>query len=315
MNLKFFKCNSVLMVPVLLLVLLGASAVDAQEHRGFASADEAVTALIAALESDDLAQLGLLFGPGSEAVVSSGDSVADNTARENFVVSYKTQHSLVEEGDGTLILQVGDDDWPLPIPLVKRDAQWYFDGAAGVEELTYRRIGRNELGAIAVCRGFVDAQLEYAAQGHDGNEPGIFAAKLLSDPGQQNGLYWETAEGEPLSPAGPALAAAAEEGYRAAIGGKRTAYHGYYYRMLFAQGANAEGGAIEYFVDGYLTQGVALLAWPASYRSSGVKSFVINQDGLVYEKDLGDDTNAAADSIRVFDPDDSWSVVEDTPDS
>ncbi len=315
MNLKLFKCNSVLMVPMLLLVLLGASAADAQEHRGFASADEAVAALIAALESDDLAQLGLLFGPGSETAVSSGDPVADNTARENFVVSYKTQHALVEEGDGTLILQVGDDDWPLPIPLVKRDAQWYFDGAAGVEELTYRRIGRNELGAIAVCRGFVDAQLEYAAQGHDGNEPGIFAAKLLSDPGQQNGLYWKTTEGEPLSPAGPALAAAAEEGYRAAIGGKRTAYHGYYYRMLFAQGANAEGGAIEYFVDGYLTQGVALLAWPAGYRSSGVKSFLINQDGLVYEKDLGEDTNTVADSIQLFDPDDSWSVVEDMPGS
>ena len=315
MNFKFFKCNLMLMVPVLLLVLLGASGAGAQEHRGFASADEAVTALIAALESDDLAQLGLLLGPGSEAVVSSGDAVADNTANENFVAAYKTRHSLVDAGDGALILQVGDDEWPLPIPLVERDGQWYLDGAAGVEELAFRRIGHNELGAIAVCRGFVDAQLEYAAQGHDGNEPGIFAAKLLSDPGQQNGLYWETAEGEPLSPAGPALAAAAEEGYRAAIGGKRTAYHGYYYRMLFAQGANAEGGTIEYFVDGYLTQGVALLAWPASYRSSGVKSFVINQDGLVYEKDLGDDTNAAADSIRVFDPDDSWSVVEDTPDS
>ena len=231
------------------------------------------------------------------------------------MASYKTRHSLVDAGDGTLVLQVGDDEWPLPIPLVERDGQWYLDGAAGVEELTFRRIGGNELGAIAVCRGFVDAQLEYAAQGHDGNEPGIFAAKLLSDPGQHNGLYWESAEGESPSPAGPALAAAAEEGYRAALGGKRTAYHGYYYRMLFAQGANAEGGATEYFVDGYLTQGIALLAWPASYRSSGVKSFMINHDGVVYEKDLGENSGEIAESIRLFDPDDSWSIVEEAPES
>lgn len=315
MKFQIFKSSSLLTIPVLLLTLLGSPAASAQEHQGFASADEAVSALITALESDDLVRLGLLFGPGSEAVLSSGDAVADNTARKNFLASYKTKHSLVDEGDGFLVLQVGDDDWPLPIPLVERDGQWYLDGAAGVEELTFRRIGSNELGAIAVCRGFVDAQLEYAAQGHDGNEPGIFAAKLLSDPGQQNGLYWETAEDEPPSPAGPALAAAAEEGYRAAMGGKRTAYHGYYYRMLFAQGANAEGGAKEYFVDGVLAQGVALLAWPAGYRSSGVNSFMISHDGVVYEKDLGENTGENAESIQLFDPDDSWSIVEESPES
>ncbi len=189
------------------------------------------------------------------------------------------------------------------------DGKWYVDGAAGADELIYRRIGRNELGAIAVCRGFVDAQIDYAAEGHDGNEPGIFAAKLRSDPGEHNGLYWPAAEGEPQSPIGEAVARAAAEGYRA-VAGKRKPYHGYYYRMLFAQGANANGGAAEYFQDGLLTGGVALLAWPANYEASGVMSFMINQEGVVYQKDLGEDTGTAVESIQDFDPDATWSVVE-----
>lgn len=292
-----------------LALLFGVSAASAQEHRGFASAEEAVTSMVGVLEREDRTELGPILGPGSTGIVDSGDAVADAEALADFLERFKAKHALVADGEGQMILQVGENDWPLPIPLVEREGKWYFDGAAGAQEIVYRRVGRNELGAIAVCRGFIDAQTEYASQGHDGNAPGVYAAKLLSDPGQQNGLYWPTAEGEPQSPAGPAVADAAEEGYRA-IKGTRTPYHGYYYRMLFAQGANAGGGAMEYFVEGLLTQGIALLAWPAEYGVSGVKSFVINQDGVVYEKDLGEETATVAQRIQVFDPDSSWSIVE-----
>jgi len=294
-----------------LLALLAAAALAAAgEHRGFPTAQAAVDAFIAALGADDTAQLGALLGPQSEDILDSGDAVADANARAGFLELYRAKHSLVEESPGTMTLQVGDEDWPSPVPVVEREGQWYLDGAAGADEVVFRRVGRNELGAIAVARGFIDAEIEYAAQARDGNDgPGVFAAKLRSDEGRQDGLYWPTAEGEPPSPAGEAVAHAAEEGYRA-MTGKRTPYHGYYYRILFAQGPAAAGGAKEYFEDGLLTGGVALLAWPAEYGVSGVKSFLVNQDGVVYEKDLGEDTAATAEKIQTFDPDPSWVVVE-----
>lgn len=190
----------------MLLVVFAAAVVNAQEQPSFTSAEEAVNALVAALENNDVPALGTLLGPGSEGVLSSGDEVADANARADFLARYQAKHALVAEDDGTMTLQVGDNDWPLPIPVVLREGKWYLDGAAGADEIVYRRVGRNELGAIAVSRGFVDAQIEYAAVGHDGNEPGVFAAKLMSDPGQQNGLYWPTAEGAPPSPAGETIA-------------------------------------------------------------------------------------------------------------
>jgi Protein of unknown function (DUF2950) len=307
--------NRALVLPVLaLLVLHGAVQASTVQQTSFASPEDAVAALITALEQNDVAALATLLGPDSEDVVSSGDEVADANARVDFVASFKTRNALVPEGSSRMTLVVGSDDWPLPVPIVEKDGKWYLDGAAGADEIVYRRVGRNELGAIAVLRGFIDAQLEYAAAGHDGNEPGVFAAKLRSDPGMQNGLYWPTNEGEPQSPAGEAVARAAAEGYRA-VTGKRKPYHGYYYRMLFAQGANANGGAAEYFVDGQLTQGVALLAWPADYGASGVMSFMVNSEGLVYQKDLGEDTAVVADAIQAFDPDGSWEIVESESDS
>jgi hypothetical protein len=294
----------------LLLLMLGAAPALAQEQqqqqRAFATAEQAVQALIVALEKDDVADLAVLLGPGSEEVLSSGDAVADQQGRLDFLALYQAQHKLQADGVGQMSLLVGEQDWPLPIPLVKRGEQWFLDGAAGADELIYRRVGRNELGAIAVCRGFVDAQFDYAAQGHDGNSPGLFASKLLSDAGQQNGLYWPTAAGAPLSPAGPRVAAASAEGYQVVSGGERKPYHGYYYRMLFAQGSHAQGGAVEYFVDGFLSQGVALLAWPADYGVSGVKSFLINLDGTVYQQDLGENTRQRVKAIDSFDPDSSW---------
>jgi hypothetical protein len=278
------------------------------KHTRFDSPQAAVDAFVTALQKNDQAEIGRLLGPGIEGLLSSGDPVQDQADRERFLAAYAQKHSLQADGDATQVLIVGDNDWPFPIPVVQHDGQWHLDGNAGADELVYRRIGRNELGAIAVSRGFVAAQNEYASQGHDGDPAGIYALKLISDEGTQNGLYWPVAEGEPPSPAGPFVARAAAEGYRRGESGP-TPYHGYYYRMLYAQGPNAPGGAKDYFKDGVLTEGYALIAWPAEYGVSGVQTFIVNQDGTVYQKDLGEDTATAADAILLFDPDASWTAV------
>jgi hypothetical protein len=290
--------------------VLGACAKEPgnQNHESFATPEAAVEALVAAVEKNDLAAVQRILGPGAEEVLSSGDAVQDKTDRADFVTAYRARHALAEDGADQRTLTVGENDWPMPIPVVRKDGKWYLDGQAGADEIVYRRIGENELGAIAVCRGFVSAQTEYAAEGRDGDPAGIYALKLISDEGLHNGLYWPAIEGEADSPAGPFVASAASEGYRR--GASRTPYHGYYYRMLYRQGANAKGGAREYFKDGLLTEGFALVAWPADYETSGVMTFLVNQDGVVYQKDLGEDTDTAVAAIDTFDPDSSWKVVE-----
>lgn len=299
--------------PVVVLALaasltasLGACA-RKTDHASFKNAEDAVAALVEAGRKGDTARLREVFGPGSEAIVSSGDEIADKSAREAFVQQYDTKHALLPEGDDRAILQVGTDDWPFPVPFVRRDGAWYLDGAEGADELVYRRIGRNELGAIAVCRGYVEAQHEYAAADHDGEGAGIFAHKLVSDPGTQNGLYWETSAGAPESPVGPFIASAAAEGYRAGSG----EYHGYRYRPLFRQGENANGGALDYFDKGVLRNGFALIAWPADYGAGGVMTFIVNQDGVVFQKDFGEETESAVRSIDAYDPDSTWVAVVD----
>lgn len=294
-----------------LLVSLGSFAANAQTHASFVSAEEAVKALLVAIEKNDMPALGLLLGPDSEDILSSGDEIADKAGRESFLEMYKAKYSLVTEDENTKVLQVGENDWPFPIPVVNNGGKWMLDGAAGADEIIYRRIGHNELGAIDFCYGFLDAQAEYASEARDGKPSGIYATKLMSEPGKYDGLYWKTAEGEPPSPAGEAVANATKEGYRAATGGARNPYHGYYYRILFAQGANASGGAMDYFSDGKLTQGIALLAWPAEYGVSGLKSFMVNHDGVVYEKDFGENTGNEVEKIENFNPDDTWSVSGD----
>jgi hypothetical protein len=284
-----------------------AACAKVEDQTSFKTPEAAVDAFVAALQKDDVPAAQKLLGPGAEDMLSSGDPVQDNLDRERFLAAYQQKHTLADEGNETKTLIVGENDWPFPIPLVKRDGKWRLDGAAGADEIIYRRVGANELGAISVCEGFVAAQNEYASSGHDGDPPGIYALKLISDEGMQNGLYWPTAEGEPPSPAGPFVAAAAEEGYRR--GESRTPYHGYYYRLLYAQGPNANGGAKEYFVDGVLTGGFALVAWPAEYGASGVQTFIVNQDGVVFQKDLGEDTATVVESIKAFDPDNSWTAV------
>jgi len=278
------------------------------KHARFDSPQAAVDAFVAALQKNDQKELGRLLGPGIEGLLSSGDPVQDQADRERFLAAYANKHSLQAEGEDSQVLVVGDNDWPFPIPLVEHKGKWHLDGNAGADELVYRRVGRNELGAIAVSRGFVAAQQEYASQGHDGDPAGIYALKLISDEGTQNGLYWPVADGETPSPAGPFVASAAAEGYRRSDTGP-TPYHGYYYRMLYAQGPNAAGGAKDYFKGGVLTEGFALVAWPAEYGVSGVQTFIVNQDGTVFQKDLGEDTATAADAILLFDPDSSWKAV------
>jgi len=276
-------------------------------HVSFKSPEDAVAALQEAGRQGDTDRLRDIFGPGSEAILSSGDAVADKAAREKFVADFDAKHALVPEGEGRATLHVGTEDWPFPVPLVRHDGAWYFEGAEGADEIVYRRIGRNELGAIAVCRGFVEAQREYAAADHDGEGAGIFAHRLVSDPGTQNGLYWEASEGSARSPIGPFIASAAAEGYRAGGG----AYHGYRYRPLFRQGENANGGALDYFEKGVLRNGFALIAWPAEYGASGVMTFIVNQDGVVFQKDFGDDTEGEVRAIDEYDPDSTWVAVVD----
>jgi hypothetical protein len=290
-----------------LLVAAGCAKKPAEEH-SFKTAEEAVGALVAALQKDDVAGLQALLGPGSEELLNSGDAVQDASDRAAFLAAYDARHALTEDGTDRKVLVTGENEWPMPIPIVKSAGGWQFDGEAGIDEIIYRRVGGNELGAIDVCRGFVDAQVEYASAGRDGDPAGIYALKLVSDEGLQNGLYWPTAEGESPSPAGAFVAEAAAEGYRRAEGERRP-YHGYYYRMLYAQGPNANGGVRDYFKDGLLTEGFALVAWPAEYGSSGVQTFIVNQDGVVFQKDLGEDTATAVESIQAFDPDSSWIAV------
>ena len=301
-------------VILLIAVLLAGCAPpqpDQEGHMPFVTAEEAVLSLVIAMEEGDAATLGRLLGPGAEEVIASGDPVADKADRAAFLAAYREKHELVADGEARYVLQVGLNDWPVPVPVIQKDGRWYLDGAGGADEIIYRRVGDNELGAIAACRGFVEAQVEYASVARDGNPEGVYAQKLLSDPDRQNGLYWPTADDEVPSPAGPFVASAGAEGYRAGAEGQRVPYHGYYYRSLYGQGPSANGGALNYFDDGLLTAGFALIAWPADYGVSGVKTFIVNQDGVVWEKDLGEDTATVVETIQDFNPDDSWTPLDD----
>lgn len=297
-------------LPMIVMVALLLSAVArAADQKTFTTPSEAVQALVKAAEDGNQEELVAVLGDDGKELVYSGDAVQDKKGMEGFVKAYKTKHVIVKQDEQTRMLQVGANGWEMPIPIVNDGGKWRFDTAAGKEELLYRRIGHNELGAIAACRGYIDAQKDYAAVGHDGLPAGLYAQRFRSTAGKQDGLYWETAEGEPASPAGPLLAEASAEGYSSDVKGQP--YHGYFYRVLKAQGAAAKGGAKSYVKDGELAGGVALVAFPAEYKVSGVMTFIINQNGVVYQKDLGEKTGEIARGITEYNPDKTWKRVTD----
>jgi Protein of unknown function (DUF2950) len=315
MKTKFLKSQALALGSLLGLCLsfLAASALPAAEQKSFATPAEAVKALVQAAKDGDQEEMLSVLGDDGKELIYSGDTVQDKAGMESFVRAYSTKHAIVEQDAKTRILQVGKNDWPMPIPIVNDGGKWRFDTAEGKEELLYRRIGHNELGAIGACRGYIAAQKDYAAVGHDGLPAGIYARKLMSDPGKQNGLYWESADEEATSPAGPLLAQAEGEGYAGTgLGRKAQPYHGYVYRILTSQGAAARGGAKSYLVDGQLKDGVALVAYPAEYRSSGVMTFIVDQDGVVYQKDLGADTVEIAGKMAEYNPDKTWRRVSES---
>jgi hypothetical protein len=276
----------------------------------FASPDDASNALLTAAKSGDQNALLAIFGPDSKEVLYSGDAVQDKNAAAAFVAGYGVMHRWRNLPDGDQMLLVGADNFPFPIPLKKNgEGKWFFDTAAGKDEVLNRRIGRNELAIIEVCGAVVDAQAEYFAHPHDGEKAKQFAPKFISDPGKQNGLYWKAADGQPASPLGPLAAFATAEGYSAKTEG-HTAFHGYYFRMLNGQTDKAPGGAKDYMVNGKMTGGFAFVAYPAEYGNSGVMTFIINQDGVLLQKDLGKTTTQTATAMTQFDPDPGWTIVE-----
>src|SRR5271165_5332078 len=311
------KFSSAVVLLTLLVLFAGIALAQEPGQKTFANSQDAGKALYDAAKSGDKPAIEAVLGASSSSVLSSGDEVEDKNTRDLFTRRYEQMNRWAKEINGNETLILGAENWPYPIPL-KKDAAgtWYFDTKSGVKEILFRRIGKNELAAIRVCDALADAQDEYFSQTHDGDPVKQYAQKVISDPGKQNGLYWKTAEGETESPIGPLVAYATGQGY----GGQHDTpqpFHGYYYRMLTAQGANAKGGAKSYIVDGKMTGGFAFVAYPAEYRNSGVMTFVVGQDGTVYEKDLGPQTADLAKQMKAYNPDKTWKLVwsEDESDS
>ena len=290
------------------LVLAGAPA-QAKSPAGpqrFASPQQAVTALVAAVRDGHEAALLAVLGPGAEDVVNSGDPVADRNGRARFLKAYARKNGLKQENSDRTVLLVGSKDYPFPIPIVRQKQGWVFDTAAGREEILDRRIGRNELQTIAVMQAYTEAQRQFACTRHNGS-CSAFAQKFTSSPGERDGLYWAAAAGEPESPFGPLLARAAAQGYADGLGREAPEpFHGYLFKILKAQGPHAEGGAFSYVANGQMILGFALVAYPARYGASGIMTFIVNQEGVIYEQDLGPDTAAVAAAMTAYDPGPGW---------
>jgi hypothetical protein len=292
---------------LLVATLLGPAALAAGP-KTFPTPDEAVQALVAAARTGSVEAVAGVLGSQSLSMLRSGDAVADTAAIRHFDELYEQAHSMQSPTETSRILVLGNDGWPFPIPLVKGKAGWHFDDKAGQQEILARRVGRNELDVIQVCLAYVDAQREYRERNPDGDTPPHYADSLLSSPGKHDGLYWPPEPGKQESPLGPAVGGARQEGYSLARG-KRTPYHGYLYRLLTAQGPHAEGGALDYLVQGKLVNGFALVAYPARWGKSGVMSFIVNQEGVIFQKDFGPDNASLAAAMKRFDPDDSWKAI------
>jgi hypothetical protein len=297
-------------VAVLVMLTSAGTLFAAATQKSFGSAEDAVKAFVTAARNNDDSEILLIFGPEAEDLIFSGDKVADKQRRAEFLRAYDEKNSLSPEGD-SMIIVIGSNDFPFPIPIVKKDESWIFDVKAGREEILNRRIGENELDTIQACLAIVDAQREYAMTDRDGDGLLGYAEQFASDPGKKNGLYWETKEGEEPSPLGELFAKARTEGYtEKRKEGKPEPYHGYYYRILKAQGKDAPGGAYNYVVKGRMIGGFAVVAWPAKYGNSGVMTFIVNHNGVVYQKNLGENTEETAKSMEKYDPDKTWEKVK-----
>jgi len=291
-----------------IIILASASVAHAQQT--FKSPEDAVEALVSATKDNWPKGVVGVLGPDSAEIVSSGDKVADEAMREKFLAAYQAKHQVTMEGDNKAAVIIGTEDFPFPIPLMRKGAAWRFDSAAGRLEILYRRIGRNELNAIQSCLAYVDAQNEYANKDRTGAGSATYAQRIVSKPGKKDGLYWPAAPGEEESPLGELVARATTEGY--SVGAGRIPFHGYYYKILTRQGPMAAGGEVDYVVRGNMIGGFALVAYPAEYGNSGVMTFVVNYAGTVFQKDLGDRTERIAERMTSFNPDQTWKKVDVT---
>lgn len=292
---------------------LGARAADDSKpvsgQSAFASPDDAIQALRQAAEAQDSTAMDKIFGSGA-ALLRTGDKVLDAEHHARFANSIAEKCESVQEGDSKITLEIGTNNWPFPIPLVKVNSQWHFDTEAGREEIINRHIGSDELHAIGVCETYVEAQKQYASMNSQGGEP-IYATKFKSSSGKKDGLYWETASGEPPSPLGALVAEAHAEGYGQHHGSAPHPYHGYYFRILTRQGKDAPGGKVNYMHHGHLTRGFALVAYPEHWDRSGVMTFIVNQDGKIYQRNLGEKTREIGGTMKDYNPDSDWTTVED----
>jgi DUF2950 family protein len=302
--------RSALVIVSLIVAACRSTPVEQPKSRTFNTPEEAATALQAAVKADNVDQLLALFGAEAKEVVDTSDPQVAKRNRQVFAVAMKEGWRLTDQDAHTKTLVVGNESWPFPIPIVNDGGKWRFDTAAGKEEVIARRIGRNELAVIQICRTYVSAQKLYAEHGHDGQPAKVYARAFRSDEGRQNGLYWASAKGQHRSPLGDLVAQAAEEGIALDKRTQPAPFHGYYFKILTAQGASAPGGAKDYVVDNRMTGGFALVAWPAQYDATGVMTFVVNQDGIIQQKDLGPDTDAQVKAMTTYNPDSSWEQAE-----
>jgi hypothetical protein len=304
---EWMKNRNLLSGIGIIVMLAVSSAFAADKQDTFPTPEKAVEALVFATRNNHTTELVKILGPESKRLVYSGDDVADNAAREKFTAAYDKAHKMEEVSSDRVILDVGEEEWPMPIPLVHAQDGWRFDTKAGEQEILNRRIGRDELNVIEVCRAYVEAQRDFAAL----NPQHEYAQTIQSTAGKHDGLFWEVKDGERESPLGPLIASATAEGYEPTSAlDKRVPYHGYYYKILKSQGEHAAGGKVDYIVNGHMANGFALIAYPATYGDSGVMTFIVNQNGIVYETNLGPQTPGLVGHVTQYDPDASWRIVQ-----
>jgi Protein of unknown function (DUF2950) len=305
-NMSMMNTSSILVIVLLLNGILFA---QQPGQKTFSAPEDASKALFAAALADDPIVMMAIFGPYGNELTSTGDALEDANSRNEFVAKYREMHRLGEEPNGAMTIYIGAEDWPFPVPLVKTSGMWHFDTEAGEKEILYRRVGENEFAAMGVCRALVDAEKEYYSQPRDGRVQ-QYAQVMVSDQGQHNGLFWEASDGEPESPIGLLVAHAAGTADGQPQSYESSPFHGYYYRILTEQAEMSQGGAKSYIVNGKMIGGFAIIAYPAEYRSSGVMTFIVNQTGVIYQKDLGDETRGLASATMAYAPDGTWKKAE-----